>query len=72
MHSRRCPTVQLHEGQGTRSRLEVDDVDDVEVVTRVMGQAPYVALHPPDGAVELPARDRAARRAVAAAVGAAG
>jgi uncharacterized protein (DUF58 family) len=42
---------QLHEGQGTRSRLEVDDVDDVEVVTRVMGEATFVALHPPDGAV---------------------
>ena len=43
--------VQLHEGQGTRSRLEVHDHDDVEVVTRVMGRAPYVALHPPEGAV---------------------
>ena len=43
--------VQLHEGQGTRTRLEVFDEDDVEVVTRVMGQVPYVALHPAEGAV---------------------
>ena len=43
--------VQLHEGQGTRSWLQVYDDDDVEVVTRVMGQAPFVALHPPEGAV---------------------
>jgi len=43
--------VQLHEGQGTRTRLEVYDGDDVEVVTRVLGQAPFVALHPPEGAV---------------------
>ena len=43
--------VQLHEGQGTRSRLEIFDDEDAEVVTRVMGQAPFVALHPPEGAV---------------------
>jgi uncharacterized protein (DUF58 family) len=29
----------------------VYDGDDVEVVTRVMGQAPFVALHPAEGAV---------------------
>jgi uncharacterized protein (DUF58 family) len=43
--------LQLHEGQGTRSRLEVHHDDDVEVVTRVMGRVPLVALHPPEGAV---------------------
>ncbi len=43
--------LQLHEGQGTRSRLRVSDEADVEVVTRVMAQAPYVALHPAEGAV---------------------
>lgn len=43
--------VQLHEGQGTRSRLEVSGDDDAEVVTRVMGQASFVALHPAEGAV---------------------
>jgi uncharacterized protein (DUF58 family) len=43
--------VQLHEGQGTRSHLAVHDDDDVEVVTRVMGRAPFVALHPPEGAM---------------------
>ncbi|MGI8645490.1 MAG: DUF58 domain-containing protein [Nocardioides sp.] len=34
----------LHEGQGTSSRLELRDVDDVEHVTRVSAPAPYVAL----------------------------
>jgi uncharacterized protein (DUF58 family) len=43
--------VQLHEGQGTRSRLHVVRGDDAEVVTRVMGPASYVALHPPTGAL---------------------
>ncbi len=43
--------VQLHEGQGTRSALHVSGDEDAEMVTRVMGQAPYVALHPPEGAV---------------------
>jgi uncharacterized protein (DUF58 family) len=52
--------VQLHEGQGTRARLEVSDEDDAEVVTRVMGQVPYVALHPAEGAVSYrPASERA-------------
>jgi uncharacterized protein (DUF58 family) len=50
--------VSLHEGQGTRSRLQVLDDGDVEVVTRVMGQAPHVALHPPTGAISaLAGRD---------------
>ncbi len=43
--------VLLHEGQGTRSRLEVTGDDDAEVVSRVMGEASFVALHPPDGAL---------------------
>lgn len=47
----RLSHVQLHEGQGTRSRLETSGTDDVEFVTRVMGQQPYVALHPAAGAV---------------------
>jgi uncharacterized protein (DUF58 family) len=51
--------VHLHEGQGTRSRLQVSGDDDVEVVSRVMGQAAFVALHPPDGAVSyLAGRER--------------
>lgn len=42
--------VQLHEGQGTRSRLETAGTEDVEFLTRVMSQQPYVALHPVAGA----------------------
>ena len=38
--------VSLYEGQGTRSRLVVDDAAGVEHVTRHSAQAPYVALHP--------------------------
>jgi uncharacterized protein (DUF58 family) len=41
----------LHEGQGTVSRLLLEDVADVEQVTRVAAAAPYVALHPRDGRV---------------------
>lgn len=43
--------VQMHEGQGTRSRLETYGTEDVECVTRVMAHQPYVALHPVSGAV---------------------
>jgi len=43
--------LQLYEGQGTRSRLETSGTDDAEFVTRVMGQQPYLALHPLSGAV---------------------
>ncbi len=43
--------VQLHEGQGTRSRLHLDRADEVEYVTRSMGQQPFLALHPAHGAV---------------------
>jgi uncharacterized protein (DUF58 family) len=39
----------LNEGQGTTSRLVLDDVADVEQVTRVAAAAPYLALHPRDG-----------------------
>jgi uncharacterized protein (DUF58 family) len=41
---------QLHEGQGTRARLESSDLDDVEHVTRVMSPRPFVAMRPPAGA----------------------
>lgn len=43
--------VSLYEGQGTSSRLHIDDVDDVEHVTRISGQAPFVALRPASGRV---------------------
>lgn len=39
----------LHEGQGTRSNLLVDDLSDVEHVTRLASRVPYVALHPAAG-----------------------
>jgi uncharacterized protein (DUF58 family) len=41
----------LHEGQGTTSRLEITDGEDVEHVARAMAATPYVALHPPRGLV---------------------
>lgn len=41
----------LHEGQGTVSRLLLEDAADVEQVTRVAAAAPYVARHPRDGRV---------------------
>jgi uncharacterized protein (DUF58 family) len=47
----RLDHVTLHEGQGTRSRLMIDDADDVEYVTRVAAHAPYVAMHPASGHV---------------------
>jgi uncharacterized protein (DUF58 family) len=43
--------VTLHEGQGTTSILDLTGTDDAEYVTRVGGQAAYVALHPSSGAV---------------------
>jgi uncharacterized protein (DUF58 family) len=43
--------VTLHEGQGTRCRLVLEDADDVEHVTRVAAPAPFVAMHPADGHV---------------------
>lgn len=47
----RLDHVSLHEGQGTTSRLILDDIDDVEHVTRVAAAAPYVAMHPSEGRV---------------------
>lgn len=41
----------LHEGQGTRSRLSVDDLSDVEQVTRLAASVPHVAMHPADGRI---------------------
>lgn len=41
----------LHEGQGSTSRLDVDDLVGVEHVTRAAGLAPHVATSPPHGAV---------------------
>jgi uncharacterized protein (DUF58 family) len=62
--------VVLHEGQGTRVRLVVDDTSGVEQVTRLAAPARYVALHPaagrlgrllgPDGA--LPVVEASPRR----------
>jgi uncharacterized protein (DUF58 family) len=57
-HPRRRPRVtarldhsRLHEGQGTTSRLEVDDVAGVEHVTRVAARTAHVASAPTYGAV---------------------
>jgi uncharacterized protein (DUF58 family) len=41
----------LQEGQGTTSRLAIDDAEDVELVVRVAGRPPYVALRPHGGHV---------------------
>ncbi len=55
---RQVPTVHttiahpvLHEGQGTVVSLLLEGADDLEQVTRVAAQAPYVALQPAGGAV---------------------
>jgi uncharacterized protein (DUF58 family) len=39
----------LHEGQGTRFHLVVDDLTGAEHVTRVAVPVPYVAMHPSHG-----------------------
>ncbi len=39
----------LHEGQGTTSRLRLQQGEDVEHVARAMAPSSYVALHPPAG-----------------------
>lgn len=39
----------LHEGQGTTSYVRTRQGEDVEYVTRVCAQAPYVALRPANG-----------------------
>jgi uncharacterized protein (DUF58 family) len=43
--------VSLHEGQGTTSRLRLEDAEEAEQVTRVVGAAAYVATHPAEGRV---------------------
>jgi uncharacterized protein (DUF58 family) len=48
---------QLHEGQGTRSWVEVRDAGDAEFLTRVVGRQPYVELQPLGGAVVTRATD---------------
>jgi uncharacterized protein (DUF58 family) len=50
----RLAHTQLHEGQGTTSRVELTDAEDAEVLVRVMAHEPYVASHPADGAVATP------------------
>lgn len=50
----RIAHLSLHEGQGTRSWLDILDGDDVEVVTRAVAQSPHVALDPVEGAVCFP------------------
>lgn len=49
--STRLDHTSLHEGQGTRSRLVLDDVDGLEQVTRISAPAAYVAVHPAGGNV---------------------
>jgi uncharacterized protein (DUF58 family) len=43
--------LQLYEGQGTRARLEISGLDDVEHVVRVVSPQPFIAVHPHDGAL---------------------
>jgi uncharacterized protein (DUF58 family) len=43
--------LQLHEGQGTRVRLDTRDMDDVEHLTRVMTPRSFLAVHPAGGAI---------------------
>jgi uncharacterized protein (DUF58 family) len=50
----RLAHTSLHEGQGTRTWLDLRDADDAEVVTRVVAQAPYLALDPAEGAIAFP------------------
>ena len=45
----RLDHVWMHEGQGTRSRLLVSDLEGVEHVARVAAPARYVATHPARG-----------------------
>ena len=48
--SARLDHYRIHEGQGTTSRLEVDDLAGVEHVTRVASRAVHVATEPTYGA----------------------
>jgi uncharacterized protein (DUF58 family) len=41
--------IALQEGQGTTSRLSVEDAEDVEVAVRVAGRPAYVAVRPAGG-----------------------
>ena len=47
----RLDHLTLHEGVGTTSRLSVADAEDVEYLTRVTGQPPYVVTRPRRGRV---------------------
>jgi uncharacterized protein (DUF58 family) len=49
----------LHEGQGTTSRLVLDDGGDVEHVTRVAAGSPYVVMRPANGRIGRLLRDGA-------------
>jgi uncharacterized protein (DUF58 family) len=60
--------VLLHEGQGTTTRLVIDDDRGVEHVARVTAPAPYVATTPPHGAVGSLHRPGAASRVAELAV----
>jgi uncharacterized protein (DUF58 family) len=54
----RIPYVSLHEGQASRTWLDVSDGEAVECVSRVVAREPHVALHPPEGATVEPAGSR--------------
>ncbi|MDX6325807.1 MAG: hypothetical protein QOK15_2161 [Nocardioidaceae bacterium] len=54
----RIPYVSLHEGQATRTWVDVSDGEEVECVSRVVARVPYVALHPPEGAMVEPLGSR--------------
>jgi len=43
--------LSMHEGQGTRSRLLISDLDGVEQVTRMATPASFVATHPAHGRI---------------------
>lgn len=49
--SARLDHLRLHEGQGTRSRLVLDDAAAVEHVVRVAARTPHVATRPAHGTV---------------------
>ncbi|MDQ4055267.1 MAG: DUF58 domain-containing protein [Actinomycetota bacterium] len=55
--SARLDHVSLHEGQGTTSRLQLLDADDVEQATRVVDRGPHVACHPAAGRLSRMLRD---------------
>jgi uncharacterized protein (DUF58 family) len=53
----RLDHASLAEGHGTTSRLGIADGDDAELVTRVAGRPPYVAVRPAGGQVSRLVRD---------------